>query len=70
MKNLITKLIWKIQLLATTKIFELFLWITISGSVSALLLDYLSYTQHMNNIIIEVIFIIFCYYAGYKIILE
>jgi hypothetical protein len=70
MKDLISRIMWKIQMLATTQLFELFLWITISGASSALLVEYLRYNQHVDNIIFEVIFILFVYYAGYKIILK
>jgi hypothetical protein len=70
MKDLISKIMWRIQMIAMTQLFELFLWITISGVSSALLVEYLRYNQHVNNVIFEVIFILFIYYAGYKIILK
>lgn len=70
MKGLLTQLIYKIQMLAMTQLFELFLWITISGSVSALIVQYLRYQHIMNNFIFETIFIIFIYYAGYKLIMK
>jgi hypothetical protein len=70
MKDIISKIMWKIQMVAMTQLFELFLWITISGVSSALLVEYLRYNQHINNVIFEIIFILFIYYSGYKIILK
>lgn len=70
MKDLITRIMWKIQMLATTKLFELFLWIVISGASSALIVEYIRYNQHVHNISLEVFCILFAYYACYKIILD
>lgn len=70
MKDIITRIMWKIQILATTKLFELFLFITISGASSALIVEYLRYNQHVHNIPLELFIILFAYYAGYKIILD
>lgn len=70
MKDIITRIMWKIQMLATTKLFELFLWIVISGASSALLVEYIRYNQHIHNVPFEILFILFVYYAGYKIILD
>ena len=70
MKNIITRIMWKIQMIATTQLFELFLWIAISGASSALIIEYMRYNQHMINIPLEVFLILFVYYAGYKIILD
>lgn len=70
MKDLVTRLMWKIQTLATTKLFELFLWITISGASSAIIIEHIRYNQHVHNIPLEVFLIVFAYYAGYKIILD
>lgn len=69
MKDIITKIIWKIQMLAMTQLFELFLWITISGAITEFMLMYLR-NQHINNVFFEIFFIIFIYYAGYKLILK
>lgn len=69
MKDLISKIIWKIQMLAMTQLFELFLWVTISGAVTEFMLMYLR-NQYVNNIFFEIFFIIFIYYAGYKLILK
>ena len=70
MKDLITRIMWKIQMLATTKLFELFLWIVISGASSALIVEHIRYNQHIFNVPLEVFLILFAYYAGYKIILD
>ena len=69
MKDLISKIIWKIQMLAITQLFELFLWVTISGAVSEFLLLYFR-NQHITNVYFEIAFVIFIYYAGYKLILK
>jgi len=70
MKDIITRIMWKIQMLATTQLFELFLWIVISGASSALIVEYVRYNQHVYNIPLEIFLIVFAYYAGYKIILD
>jgi hypothetical protein len=69
MKDIISKIIFKIQQLATSKIYELFFWVVISGAITNMLLNYLDH-QYLINIYSAAIITIFIYYFGFKIILE
>jgi len=69
MKNFISRLIWKFQQLATTKLAELFLWVIISGALLDIGASYFN-THNINNMYFRFFFIIFIYYTCYKIILE
>jgi len=69
MKDIITKILWKIQILTTTKVFELFLWIVISGEIATLISNYLT-NQHLTTIYYNIFLYIFVYYSCYKMILE
>jgi hypothetical protein len=73
MINIIYKFIkdtlWKIQLLFMTKLFELFLWIMAAGTITSLMINYLT-AQHMNSIYSDIFLFIFVYYTCYKILLD
>jgi len=69
-KNLISQILWKIQVLATTKLIELFLWITISGAIVTIISHYLWYNKLINSIYFDLFLLIFIYYSCYKIILD
>ncbi len=69
MKDIISKIIFKIQQIATSKTYELFFWIVISGAITNMLLNYLDH-QYIINVYSAAIIAIFIYYFGYKIILE
>jgi hypothetical protein len=68
-KDIISQILWKIQVLATTKLIELFLWITISGAITMFVSHYLWY-NNLNTFYFDMFLIIFVYYSCYKIILE
>jgi hypothetical protein len=69
MKNFLARIMWKIQQLAITKLFELFVWIMISGAIHAFIIQYLI-IQHLYTIYNNIFIFIFVYYAGYKILLD
>jgi len=69
MKDLLTRIIYKIQQIAMTKLFELFLYIVVAGAIVSFTMNYLA-TQHMSSIFSDIFVFIFVYYAGYKILLE
>lgn len=68
-RDIISQILWKIQVLASTKLIELFLWITISGAIATLISHYLWY-NNLNSWHIDLFLLIFVYYSCYKIILE
>jgi len=69
MKNFLARIMWKIQQLAITKLFELFVWIMISGAIHAFIIQYLI-IQHLYTIYNNIFIFIFVYFAGYKILLD
>jgi hypothetical protein len=69
MKDLLTRIIYKIQQIAMTKLFELFLYIVVAGAIVSFTMNYLA-IQHMNSIFSDIFVFLFVYYAGYKILLE
>ena len=69
MKNFLARIMWKIQQLAITKLFELFVWIMISGAIHDFIIQYLI-IQHLYTIYNNIFIFIFVYYAGYKILLD
>lgn len=68
-KDVITRIIWKIQQLATTQLYELFLWIILSGVLYEFILKYIS-SNYLYNIYIDLFLLLFIYYSCYKIILK
>ena len=69
MKGIVEKILWKIQMIATTKLYELFFWISICGFISWALNNYI-YTHYNPNYYFFIFITVFVYYTGYKIILE
>lgn len=69
-RDIISQILWKIQVLASTKLIELFLWITISGAIVTIIAHYLKYNNLVNSIYFDLFLLIFIYYSCYKIILE
>jgi len=70
MKDLISKIIWKINRIATTRMVDLFLWIILCGAISSMIITYLIKQHILNNFLYEVLILIFIYYSGYKLILD
>jgi hypothetical protein len=68
-KDIITRIIWKIQNLAITKLYELFLWLMISGIIYTFIIRCIT-SNYLYNIYFDIFLLIFIYYACYKIILE
>jgi len=68
-KDIITRIIWKIQRLAITKLYELFLWIILSGAIYTFVIRCVA-SNYRYNIYLDIFLLFFIYYAGYKIILE
>lgn len=69
MKDILSRILWKLQELSTTKIYELYFWIIVSGAISGLSLVYIKFDYGINNIYFDIIFTLFIYYIWYKILL-
>lgn len=69
MKQILSKIIFKIQQLATFKLYDLYFWIIISGAISTMLVNYLIH-QHIVSFYSGIVITLFIYYSGYKLILE
>jgi ABC-type Mn2+/Zn2+ transport system permease subunit len=69
MKDIISRLLWKLQQLITKKLFELILWSMVAGTISVFISYYILY-NYSNNIYNTIIVNILSYYACYKIILD
>jgi hypothetical protein len=70
MKDIITKILWKIQQIAMTKMPELFLCIVVAGTINIFLTNYLISHHIANNNYILISFTLFIYYSCYKIIID
>lgn len=70
MKKFISRLLWRLQVVTVTELFEFYLLFFIVDTIMRTLQVYLKYHFYINNIFINILLTLCVYYILYKFIIR